>query len=212
MIEIMTLPPQEAPKQLTARQVCESLGEHYEAFLAANNIKGWIIDDHVLDNSHISDVLFRISASTGLYVGRLSNEGGHLRKLAKEAGNDAPLHFWMNCAARALGYPSYHLAHSCRRENGFVENLWPEGALMNPDDFGEELPRDKEHRRIVQTMNMNYRANKLRDRQYNQLRRVLKAASKEGSRVANYRWKELKESKKKELKRQRGIPVQYRIS
>lgn len=208
----MTLPPQEAPKQLTARQVCESLGEHYEAFLAANNIKGWVIDDHVLDNSHISDVLFRISATTGLYVGRLSNEGGHLRKLAKEAGNDAPLHFWLNCAARALGYPSYHLAHCCRRENGFVENLWPEGALMNPDDFGEELPKEREHRRIVQAMNKNYRANRLRDRQYNQLRRALEAASKEGSRVANHRWKELKESKKKELKKQRGIPVQYRIS
>lgn len=208
----MTLPPQEAPKQLTARQVCENLGEHYEAFLAANNIKGWVIDDHVLDYSHIADVLFRISATTGLYVGRLSNEGGHLRSLAKKAGSDEPLHFWLNCAARALGYPSYFLAHRCRKENGFVQNLWPEGALMNPDDFGEELPANKEHRRIVAAMHRNYRANKLRDTQFNQLRRALEAASKEGSRVANHRWKELKKSKKDELKKQKSIPLQYRIS
>lgn len=37
MVDVTVLPPEEAPPQLTARYVISSLGEHWTAFLAANN-------------------------------------------------------------------------------------------------------------------------------------------------------------------------------
>jgi len=36
------LPPQEAPKQLTAHYSAKSLGDHFDAFMSANNIRGYM--------------------------------------------------------------------------------------------------------------------------------------------------------------------------
>jgi len=41
-VKITILPPQEAPKQLTAQHRSKSLGEHFEAFMSVNNIRGFM--------------------------------------------------------------------------------------------------------------------------------------------------------------------------
>jgi hypothetical protein len=62
MVDITILPPEDAPPQLTARYVIGSLGEHWAAFLAANNISGWVQDDdYVLRDDRIADLLLTIS-------------------------------------------------------------------------------------------------------------------------------------------------------
>lgn len=67
MVEITVLPSQPAPQRITVRQACDSLGEHYQAFLAANNLKGYVDDpDRLLSIDKIGDLILLAMLSTHL--------------------------------------------------------------------------------------------------------------------------------------------------
>ncbi|EPZ4269914.1 hypothetical protein ACXNAO_006897, partial [Pseudomonas aeruginosa] len=66
MPEIQELPPEELPKQITARHVTRSLGQHLEAFLAANNLQGWKAEEeYVLRDDRLADQLLLLTQVTG---------------------------------------------------------------------------------------------------------------------------------------------------
>lgn len=158
------LPPQEATKILTARHVIETLGEHYTAFLAANNLSGWApAEDYVLRHDRLADVLVEISLSTGMYLGHFKRTTTRLRQLTKKADSKIKHCVLLEMVAKALGYPSYYVAYRCRSAEDFVENLWPVGASMSMHAL--EAERDAiigdplASRRLLE----RYRFNKKRD-------------------------------------------------
>jgi len=71
MAIIIELPPQGVPKQLTARAAVVHLGEHFESFLAANNLHGWYPDaNYVFRDDRLADRFVLIALSPGLfYIG-----------------------------------------------------------------------------------------------------------------------------------------------
>lgn len=139
LVEVTELPPAELPKHVTARHVINGLGEHYAAFLAANNLTGWqVAEDYVLRDDRLADQLLLISQSTGLYVLRLKRIAKYLTKVARANGAEIKLTNVQEMLARALGYSGYHIAVHCRTVDDFIENIWPAGAAMSLTTLNEE--------------------------------------------------------------------------
>jgi hypothetical protein len=165
VVEIIELQPQEAPKTLTARHAIETLGEHYTAFLAANNLSGWKpAEDYVLRDDRLADVLVEISLSTGMYLGHFKRVASRLRILTVQADSKIKQRAVLEMIAKALGYPSYLLAKRCRSPEDFIENLWPVGASISLHalefERGAVVGDPLTSRRLLQ----HYRFNEQRDR------------------------------------------------
>lgn len=132
MPEITMLPQDEVPKQITARGVIDTLGEHWVAFLAANNMSGWAADDaYVLRDDRFADVLLAISATPGLFVGQVKRQASKLKKLSESAGTKVPITRVNEMIAKALGYSTYQFAYKCRTVDDFIQNVWPVGSAMS---------------------------------------------------------------------------------
>jgi hypothetical protein len=120
-VEITEIPPQEEPKQLTVRAVSKTLGEHFAAFLAANNLNGYMDDpDYVLRDDRVGDILMGIASQPGLKEKRVKD---HARKLRDLSGMN-----YMTClhlVCRALGYPAWDLAKKYMdTKECYILNMW----------------------------------------------------------------------------------------
>lgn len=178
MPEIIVLPPAAAPTQLTARYVSQSLGEHWTAFLAANNMAGWVRDDdYILRDDRIGDLLLTISATTGLYLGQFKHMASAISALSKESGSKIQLSAVNEIVAKALGYYSYNFAYKCRTTDDFIENVWPTGAALSLTELDIEAGDVRQHlytkNRLMDRLKMNIS----RDRRAN-----LDSSIKRGSR------------------------------
>jgi hypothetical protein len=139
MVEVTVLPPQEADKQLTAKYVIKTLGEHAQAFMLANNINGFLEDDnYVLRDDRVVDILLRVSCTAGLTRAQVKRFAFNITKMTKEAKSKIPLSAALNLVARALGYHAYNLAHACCDDQGYIENLWRYGACITNQLFAED--------------------------------------------------------------------------
>lgn len=86
MANVITLPGQPAPRQITVRYVVKALGEHYQAFLNTNNLNGFQDDpDRILTMDKIHDILLMAAASKyvsrdefRLYISRICELSGGL--------------------------------------------------------------------------------------------------------------------------------------
>lgn len=192
MVDITILPPEDAPPQLTARYVIGSLGEHWAAFLAANNISGWVQDDeYVLRDDRIADLLLTISATTGLYMGQFKRMASRLSTLSKDSGNQIPLTAINEIVAKALGYYSYNFAYKCRTTDDFIENVWPTGEALSLTELDAEAAAVGRHLQTRSRLLDRLKMNIARDRLAN-----LNPALKSG--------------KREKYKAQRHLPLSFR--
>jgi hypothetical protein len=192
MVDITILPPEGAPPQLTARYVIGSLGEHWAAFLAANNISGWVQDDdYVLRDDRIADLLLTISATTGMYMGQFKRMASRLSALSKDCGNQIQLSAINEIVAKALGYYSYNFAYKCRTADDFIENVWPTGEALSLTEMDAEAGAVGRHLQTKSRLMERLKMNIARDRLAN-------------SHPA------LKNGKREKLKAQRHLPLTFR--
>ncbi|MCX2694493.1 hypothetical protein OO256_26710 [Pseudomonas sp. DCB_CB] len=164
-IEVSVLPPADTPKQLTARSVISSLGEHWVAFLAANNITGWAEDaDYILREDRIVDIVLTVGSSTGLYLGQLKRQASLIKKLSAASGGNLKIAHINEIIAKALGYKNYYMAYKCRSVDNFVQNVWPSGVALSLDIVDAESLNSSRHSSVVSALVANYRFNKERDK------------------------------------------------
>ena len=191
-MKITVLPPQAGGKQLTARYVIKTLGEHTAAFLAANNIRGFQKDgDYVLRDDLVMDILLGIACTTGLTRTQAKEFGFKIRVLTKAAGIKVSLSECLNLVARALGYHAYNLAHMCSDEEGFIENLWAYGVIIN-----EQMLDADDDKSVMRTNRQHWRM--LVDRR--------KKSSGKGVLKPD-----MSENKSTRAKRERARPIEYRV-
>lgn len=180
--------PQEANKQLTAKSVSESLGEHLCAFLAVNCISGWSEpDSYILRNDRISDSLLMISCCTGLYVGQIKFRAKCMRRLAKASGVHIKLSDSYEILARALGYRNYHDAYKCRSVDNFVENIWPDGAAVGLNALELETRGRGTDSKLISHLKERYRFNMIRDKIFSPKVQSAATTSKESLRIKESR-------------------------
>jgi hypothetical protein len=105
MIVFTELPPQEAPKQLTARFAPETLRDHFLAFLNANNQSGFSADDIVsIDGDTIVDLI--VSAARLDLVNETKCK--MFAKRLKRTSNGAIKHSRaLDIVARVFGYQTW---------------------------------------------------------------------------------------------------------
>ncbi|EPG8944069.1 hypothetical protein L4Z64_001476 [Pseudomonas aeruginosa] len=192
MVEIIEVPPQELPKQITAKHVAHSLGEHLEAFLAANNMTGWQHEeDYVLRDDRLGDQLLLISQSTGLSVALIKRMAKRLKKLGQANGAELKLSAVQEMLAHALGYRNFKLALVCRTVDDFIENIWPMGAAMSLESLNKEGEDIQMNPALRQLLKERIRFNRQRDSALND---VIAEDPKRG-----------RQMKKERLKRQKKL-------
>lgn len=156
-------PPQEIERQLTAKNVFDSLGAHFFAFLVANNISSRSeCDSYVLRWGRISDSLIMISCCTGLYVGQVKFQARRVRQLAKASGVNLRLCDSYEMLARALGCRSYHDAYKCRSVDNFIESIWPEGAAVGLNALELDARGCGADSKLISNLKERYRYNMIR--------------------------------------------------
>lgn len=188
IVRFVQYPPQEANKQLTAKSVSESLGEHLCAFLAANCISGWAEpDSYILRDDRISDSLLMISCCTGLYVGQIKFRAKCMRRLAKASGVHVKLSESYEILARALGYRNYHDAYKCRSVDNFVENIWPDGAAVGLNALELETRGSGNDSKLISHLKERYRFNMIRDKLFSPKIKSAATSSKESLRIKEAR-------------------------
>lgn len=181
MTEITQLPPQEPPKQITARFVISNLGEHWVAFLAANNMSGWTAEEeYVLRDDRFADVLLMVASSKGMYLGQLKRYGKRLQKLAATTENHVGLSKVYDMIAKALGYSGYAIAYKCRTVDDFIENIWPLGAAMSLVTLDSEVRSGKADGQVIKMLRDRYIFNQQRDRQASDMMTDAKTAAQRG--------------------------------
>ncbi|VVM75927.1 hypothetical protein PS673_02021 [Pseudomonas fluorescens] len=198
-------PPQEIGRKLTAKSVCESLGEHFSAFLVANNISGWSeCDSYILRGDRISDLLIMISCCTGLYVGQVKFQARRVRELAKASGVNLRLCDTYQMLARALGYRSYHDAYKCRSVDDFIESIWPEGAAVGLNTMELEVRGCGADSKLISHLKERYRYNMIRDKVFSP-----KAQREATSKKELLRIKECRREARLKQQRYATKPIEY---
>lgn len=121
MVTVLHLPPQEAPKQLTAYRHNTKLEEHLLAFLNANNKNGFaeeleegqeptpvepisIETIREMSSDAVVSVILQIAISEHISIRRIKEMG---RLIVTESGKKAKYHKTIHLIARMLGYRSY---------------------------------------------------------------------------------------------------------
>lgn len=165
MATIIDLPPQGVPKQLTARAAVVHLGEHFESFLAANNLHGWYPDaKYVFRDDRLADRFVLIALSPGLFLNRCRITNKRLRKIASASGSKIKCGAMYEMLAHALGYSSWYFAYKCRTVDDFIENTWPLGGTISLLSFDEQAIEKINRTSVGARMVERYRFNKIRDK------------------------------------------------
>jgi len=132
MPEVIHLPPQQEPKQLTAQQGHRHLREHFLAFLNANNPRGFTPDEvSSIGEDTIVDLLLLVAQS-----GAVPEKGfkGYATRI-KKASNGVICHGRaLELVARAFGYPGWNEVKHCHiASDGWIQNR------RNPDKIRLKL-------------------------------------------------------------------------
>jgi hypothetical protein len=165
-------PPQETDAVLTAKAAILHLGDHFQAFLNANNISSWApTDDYTLRDDRVADVLVYLGTAKGMSIAQIKYRAKRLVKVVKSSGGAMKLTFAYNVVANCLGYESYNFAFRCRSIDHYVENLWPLGVISNNCLFKEEGVVKWPSSSVTQRMRDNLKFNKARADVVNKIRR-----------------------------------------
>lgn len=177
-MQVTLLPPQPDEPQITARNAIQGLGQHAEAFLAANNLQGWAEDEaYVLRLDRLADVLLMLSASTGLYVGQVKRYARRISKLSDAGGSKIKRAKALDFVVKALGYYSYDVAYRCRSADDFMQNFWPHGAAMSLQSLEKSVGQIHSNDRIIGILLHNYQRNLEQDLKLNREELILRDSS-----------------------------------
>lgn len=138
MVEVTVLPPQVSFPQLTAKHVIKTLGEHRTAFMNANNLSGYVDDDYVLREDKVADLLTMIGCTKGMTWQQVKDFGWKIKQLTKDSKSKLSLVACIDLVSKALGYNGQALAQVCQNREGFVENLWGEGIVVDMKMFEQD--------------------------------------------------------------------------
>lgn len=177
-MQITVLPPQPDEPQITARHAIQGLGQHAEAFLAANNLHGWAEDDaYVLRPDRLADILLTLSASTGLYVGQVKRFARRISKLSDAGGSKIQRAKALDLVVKSLGYFNYEIAYRCRSADDFIQNFWPQGSAMSLHSLEDSVGQIHSNDRIISILLHNYHRNLEQDLRLNREKLILKDSS-----------------------------------
>lgn len=177
-MQVTVLPPQPDEPQITARHAIQGLGQHAEAFLAANNLQGWAEDEaYVLRLDRLADVLLMLSASTGLYAGQVKRFARRISKLSNAGGSKIKRATALNLVVKALGYYSYEVAYRCRSADDFIQNFWPHGSAMSLHSLEKNVGQIHSNERVIGILLHNYHRNLEQDLKLNRESLILKDSS-----------------------------------
>lgn len=130
---ITHLPPEPNPERITARAAIRSLGEHYQAFLAMNNLKGYPDEpEHTLRGDRVHDLLLIISTKPGLTIEEAKAYGFRLKHITQGV---VKLTEGYLMVVRALGYSNWAEARHCAEVGDFIPNLWPYAKEVDVRDL-----------------------------------------------------------------------------
>jgi hypothetical protein len=106
MVDLIYLPPQEAPKQLTARQGTQHLHEHFLGFLNANNCTGFTAEEvSSIGEDAIIELLLWIGRSPQVSERRFKRYATQIKRTTN--GNISHSRA-LELVARALGYANWY--------------------------------------------------------------------------------------------------------
>lgn len=119
---VVVLPPEAIPTQITAKAAISKLGDHLQAFLAHNNIHGYLHDpSYVLRDDRIADILLQVGIQESLTYIALKDLARKIKLLSNKAikhGHSLEL------LARALGYKTWHDCVHSMPETEVIVNMW----------------------------------------------------------------------------------------
>lgn len=168
-------PPQEVDSVLSARAAITHLGEHFQAFLNANNISNWApLDDYTLREDRVADVLVYLGTSKGMTVAQIKYRTRKLMRVVSSSGGTMKLSFAYNIVANCLGYAEYRFAYMCRSVDHYVENLWPLGMVNNGCLFEDMERKSWPSSEVSLRMRENLQFNKIRDGVFKEIKRKKK--------------------------------------
>ncbi|RMR86254.1 hypothetical protein [Pseudomonas coronafaciens] len=165
-------PPQEIDKVITAKAAITHLGDHFQAFLNANNISSWApADDYTLRDDRVADILVCLGTSKGMSIAQIKYRAKKLMKVVKASGGTMKLNFAYNVVANCLGYSAFQFANRCRSVDHYVENLWPLGMVNNGSLFEEMKKEHWPSSSVSMRMRENIELNKFRDGIFKEIKR-----------------------------------------
>lgn len=106
LVDIVELPPQEAPKQLTARVAPHNLHEHFLAFLNANNESGFLADEILqIQADTIVDLLIDVSKFDVVTETKFKLSAKRLKKTSNGTIKHSRA---LDIVSRVFGYLDFH--------------------------------------------------------------------------------------------------------
>ncbi|KYC17531.1 hypothetical protein WM94_21645 [Pseudomonas sp. ABFPK] len=197
--------PQPVDKQLTAKVAMANLGDHFKAFLNANNVSNWAQDDcYLLRDDKVADVLILLSTTKGMTVGQLKYQGKKLIKLVAASGGKLRQMLAYRMVANCLGYETYEFALSCRSVDDYIDNLWVEGMVAGAVFLDESALMSWPTSAMSVELRKRVEFNKKRGK----LLRALRSIDK---RERTARESAYVENERKKLKRRR-VPLEFKGS
>ncbi len=131
---ILKLPASRAPKQPTAQHKATTLGEHREAFINANNPKGFPVDEKPEHPESFSAVLRGLLELEFVNKKIIRDAGRKLDELSGgkvKVGRDGP-----KIISRLLGYAQINDTIEAADEQGRIKNLNYGNKSINLETFG----------------------------------------------------------------------------
>ncbi len=123
MTHVLILPPQQEPKQVTARSRTQTLLEHLQGFLAHHNPSGYVVElppEELAAGKTIAGMLSRIVSVQQVSVQQLKRDALKIKQLSNKAIKHQPA---LNLLAQCLGYAHWDdLYHRCGGDTGLAPN------------------------------------------------------------------------------------------
>lgn len=142
MVDVIVLPSQPQPIQLTAKAAVRKLGDHLEGFLANTHSrypKQYEDPDYVLREDRVADILLTIACMESVDYKWAKRKAAFIRDLT---GKDIKLGKAMEMIGRALGYKYWAQCVFARDANDQIENVWGSELLKHETMFEDrELTR-----------------------------------------------------------------------
>lgn len=141
MVDIQNLPPQEGEPQLTARVAVKTLGEHFVAFLNANNLGGYLTEpDRVLSDDRVGDLLILTACCKMINLAEFKRRATRLREISHRAIRPCEAHTLL---AKAMGYRNYNNLLAARECDDIIYPVWDDLGSMQQAAFGNTSVEDE---------------------------------------------------------------------
>lgn len=146
VMDIVVLPPEAEPKQLTAKVVLHRLGDHLQAFLAHNNMHGYLKDpEYVLRDDRVADILLDVASRESVHYKTLKEIARKLKLLSDKSMKHGHC---LELLARALGYKTWRDCVFSMPESEVIVNMWLDSSSTQIRLFDTTVMNKAEARQV----------------------------------------------------------------